>query len=80
MIFLEKALEKMQSKGKRAVIIIQDSAGKGKAEDINKRILKHNTLIASIKMPTDIFPNSIQTSIYVFNVGEKHNEKQQIQI
>lgn len=78
MIFLEKALEKMQSKGKRAVIIIQDSAGKGKAEDINKRILKHNTLIASIKMPTDIFPNSIQTSIYVFNVGEKHNEKQQV--
>ena len=76
MVFVQKALE-MMNKG-YASIIIQDSAGSGKATEFNKKILMKNTLIASIKMPIDIFigKSSVQTSIYVFKVGEKHNAKQ----
>lgn len=70
MIFVEKALS-MMSKG-YASIIIQNSAGTGKAVEYNKRILKHSTLLASIKMPIDLFvgKSSVQTNIYVFRVGE----------
>lgn len=76
MNFVEHALG-MMSKG-YAAIIIQNSAGSGKARDINKRILQRNTLIASIKMPIDLFlgKSSVQTNIYVFKVAEKHNPKQ----
>ncbi|UWV84373.1 hypothetical protein [Mycoplasmopsis felis] len=38
----------MQKSG-YASIIIQSSAGSGKAKDINKEILKKHTLLASIK-------------------------------
>lgn len=76
MNFVERALG-MMSKG-YAAIIIQNSAGSGKARDINRRILRRNTLIASIKMPIDLFlgKSSVQTNIYVFKVAEKHNPKQ----
>ena len=72
MIFVEKALSMME-KG-YAAIIIQNSAGSGKATEYNKRILEHSTLLASIKMPIDLFigKSSVQTSIYVFRVGEAH--------
>lgn len=74
MIFVEKALS-MMSKG-YASIIIQNSAGTGKAVKYNKRILKHSTLLASIKMPIDLFvgKSSVQTNIYVFRVGEAHQK------
>ena len=74
MIFVEKALT-MMSSGYGA-IIIQNSAGSGKATEYNKKILKHSTLIASIKMPIDLFvgKSSVQTSIYVFRVGEAHQK------
>lgn len=77
MIFVEKALSQM-NKG-YAAIIIQGSAGSGKATEYNRNILKNNTLIASIKMPLDLFigKSSVQTYIYVFRVGEKH-EKDEI--
>lgn len=76
MNFVERALG-MMNKG-YAAIIIQNSAGSGKARDINRRILRRNTLIASIKMPIDLFlgKSSVQTNIYVFKVAEKHNPKQ----
>ena len=72
MIFVEKALSMME-KG-YAAIIIQNSAGSGKATEFNKKILKHSTLLASIKMPIDIFigKSSVQTNIYVFRIGEAH--------
>ena len=72
MIFVEKALSMME-KG-YAAIIIQNSAGSGKATTYNKNILKHSTLLASIKMPLDLFvgKSSVQTNIYVFRVGEAH--------
>ncbi|MGF7436622.1 HsdM family class I SAM-dependent methyltransferase [Lentilactobacillus senioris] len=76
MIFVEKAFEK-QKKGYGAVIV-QDSAGSGRATEINKRILKHNKLKASIKMPGDLFKASVQTSIYLFEVGTPHKENDNV--
>lgn len=74
MIFVERALSMMNSG--YAAIIIQNSAGSGKAIEYNKRILERNTLIASIKMPDDLFigKSSVQTNIYVFRVGEAHQK------
>lgn len=72
MIFVKRALSLMD-KG-YASIIIQGSAGSGKATEINKEILKSNRLLASIKMPMDLFvgKSSVQTYIYVFRVSEAH--------
>ena len=74
MIFVEAALNKMKSG--YAAIIIQNSAGTGKAIEFNKKILQKNTLLASIKMPTDLFigKSSVQTNIYVFQVGLPHEK------
>lgn len=73
MVFVEKALS-MMDKG-YAAVIIQGSAGSGKAVEYNRNILKNNTLLASIKMPLDLFigKSSVQTYIYVFRVGEAHH-------
>lgn len=72
MIFVKRALS-MMDKG-FASVIIQGSAGSGKATELNKEILKSNRLLASIKMPIDLFvgKSSVQTYIYVFRVGEPH--------
>ena len=74
MVFVEKALS-MMGKG-YAAIIIQNSAGSGKATEYNKKILQHSTLLASIKMPIDLFigKSSVQTNVYVFRVGEAHQK------
>lgn len=74
MNFVEKALN-MMNKG-YASIIIQHSSGSGQAVDYNKRILAKHTLLASIKMPIDIFigKSGVQTYIYVFKVNEKHHK------
>lgn len=74
MVFVQKALSMME-KG-YAAIIIQNSAGSGKAKENNKKILEKNTLLASIKMPIDLFvgKSSVQTNIYVFRVGEAHQK------
>lgn len=78
MNFVEKALN-MMHKG-YAAIIIQSSAGSGKAKDINQPILKKHTLVASIKMPIDIFigKSSVQTYIYVFKVNESHHQDEMV--
>lgn len=75
MVFVKTALEMMEKKG-YAAIIIQSSAGSGKAAEYNKDILKNNTLLASIKMPIDLFigKSSVQTNVYVFRVGETHQK------
>ena len=71
MIFVETALNKMKSG--YAAVIVQDSIGKN-GKEIRKKILESNSLIASIKMPVDVFigKSGVQTSIYVFEVGTKH--------
>jgi type I restriction-modification system DNA methylase subunit len=78
MVFVEKALN-MMHKG-YAAIIIQGSAGTGKAKEFNKRILKKHTLLASIKMPIDLFigKSSVQTYVYVFKVNEKHEKDEMV--
>ena len=74
MNFVEKALGMMNSG--YAAIIIQNSAGSGKAIEYNQKILSKHSLLASIKMPVDIFIGkaSVQTNIYVFKVNEKHHK------
>lgn len=71
-IFVEKALKRMTNG--RAAILIQENSGSGKGLPYTKRILEHNKLIASIHMP-DIFKgkSNVQTAIYLFEVGVKHN-------
>ena len=78
MNFVEKALS-MMNKG-YAAIIIQNSAGSGKAKEYTKKILEKHTLIASIKMPIDIFigKSSVQTNVYVFKVNEKHHKDEMV--
>lgn len=74
MNFVERALG-MMNKG-YAAIIIQNSAGSGKATEYNKKILEKHTLLASIKMPMDLFigKSSVQTNVYVFRVNEAHKK------
>ena len=74
MPFIEIGLRNMP-KGAKGAIIIQDSAGSGKAIKTNKKILKSHTLLASIKMPIDLFlpMAGVQTSIYVFEAGIPHD-------
>lgn len=78
MNFVERALG-MMNKG-YAAIIIQNSAGSGKAVNYNKKILQKHTLAASIKMPIDIFigKSSVQTNIYVFKVNERHHKDEMV--
>jgi hypothetical protein len=78
MNFVEKALG-MMNKG-YAAIIIQNSAGSGRAKDYCKKILEKHSLLASIKMPIDIFigKSSVQTNIYVFKVNEKHHKDEMV--
>ncbi|WP_300742870.1 N-6 DNA methylase [uncultured Helicobacter sp.] len=77
-IFVERALKKM-NKGK-ACVIIQENAGSGNGLPYTKDILTHSTLLASIKMPNDLFvgKSSVQTAIYLFEVGTPHDAKSQV--
>lgn len=74
MPFIETGLKYMQ-KWWLWAIIIQDSAWSGKAIITNKNILKNHTLLASIKMPTDLFQPMawVQTSIYIFEAHKPHD-------
>ncbi|WP_240329054.1 HsdM family class I SAM-dependent methyltransferase [Helicobacter suis] len=77
-VFVDRALERMTSG--RAVVIIQENAGSGNGLPYTKDILEKNTLLASIKMPLDLFvgKSSVQTAIYVFDVGKQHNKKHMV--
>lgn len=74
MPFIKFGLDNMENGGLGS-IIIQDSAGTGKAVDTNKELLKRHTLIASIKMPPDLFQPmaGVQTSVYVFEAHKPHD-------
>jgi hypothetical protein len=73
-IFVKKALERMSSG--RAVVLIQESAGSGSGLPFTKELLRNNTLVASIRMAS-IFSGkaSVQTAVYVFDIGKAHNKK-----
>ena len=70
--FVEEALSQMTTG--YASILIQDSAGNGKGLPYTKNILKNNTLLASIKMPSGLFGSKASVSVYifVFKVARKH--------
>ena len=72
--FISYGLDRME-KGGLGAIIIQDSAGSGKAIKTAQNILKKHTLLASIKMPVDLFipMAGVQTSIYIFKAHEAHD-------
>ena len=72
-VFVEKALSMMHHGG-RAAVLIQENAGSGNGLPHTRTILQNNTLLASIRM-SDIFCGkaSVQTAIYVFQVGRPHN-------
>lgn len=72
--FFEFGLNHMK-KGGKAAVIIQDSAGAGRGINTASKILKKHKMLASIKMPADLFmPNAnVQTSIYIFEAGTPHN-------
>jgi len=74
MPFIAFGLDKMEQGGLGA-IIIQDSAGSGKAIKTNQALLKKHSLMASIKMPTDLFQPmaGVQTSIYIFQAKVPHD-------
>ena len=80
MPFIAFGLDKMQ-KGGHGAIIIQDSAGSGKAVKTNQTILKKHTLVASIKMPVDLFQPmaGVQTSIYIFEAHKPHDFDKTVQ-
>lgn len=73
-VFVERAL-KMMHHGGRAAVLIQENAGSSQGLPYTRNILQNNTLLASIKMPIDLFigKSSVQTAIYVFEVGRPHN-------
>lgn len=74
LIFVEEALSRMTT-GYGAVLI-QENAGGGQGDVYAKKILKKNTLVASIHMPGDLFNGkaSVQTAIYLFKVNRPHEE------
>ena len=71
--FVEEALSKMTTG--YACILIQENAGSGNGLPYTKRILKNNTLCASIHM-SDIFcgKSTVQTAIYLFKVNRPHEK------
>lgn len=77
-VFVEEALSKMTTG--YAAVLIQENAGAGQGGEYTKRLLKSNTLIASIHMPDKLFfgKASVQTAVYVFKVAEPHNPKRKV--
>lgn len=71
--FVEFALAKM-TKG-YGCVLIQENAGSGNGSEHAKNILKNNSLVASIHMPSDLFMGkaSVQTAIYLFKVNQPHD-------
>ena len=74
LVFVQEALSRMETG--YAAILIQENAGSGNGQPYAKNILKHNTLLASIHMPDDLFSGKalVQTAIYVFKVNRPHEK------
>ena len=74
LVFVQEALSQMETG--YAAILIQENAGSGNGQPYAKNILKHNTLLASIHMPDDLFSGKalVQTAIYVFKVNRPHEK------
>lgn len=70
--FVEEAFDHMVTG--YSAILTQENAGSGQGLPYTKRILKNNTLLASIRMPAKLFSGkaSVQTAIYVFQNNRPH--------
>ena len=71
-VFVKKALDRMDHGW--AAVLIQENAGSGNGLPYTAELLQRHTLVASIHM-SDIFCGkaSVQTAIYVFQVGIPHD-------
>lgn len=78
LVFVDEALSQMEQG--YAAVLIQENAGSGNGLPYAKHILEHNSLIASIHMPGDLFSGkaSVQTAIYVFKVHTPHDPKSKV--
>lgn len=74
MPFILEALDNLKEGG-RAAIIVQASAGNGKAKKTNEKILEKHSLVGSIKMSDSLFKPfaSVATCIYFFKAHIPHN-------
>lgn len=72
--FVEEALNQMTNG--YACILIMDSAGSGQGLPYTERILKNNTLVASIKMPMGLFIGKASVGVYIFlfEVNKPHDK------
>lgn len=73
-IFVEEATRKMTNG--YACVLIQENAGSGQGGIWTKKLLEHNTLVASLHMPDKLFTGkaSVQTAIYLFKVNVPHDK------
>lgn len=73
-IFVEEATRKMTNG--YACVLIQENAGSGQGGIWTKKLLEHNTLVASLHMPDKLFTGkaSVQTAIYLFKVNVQHDK------
>lgn len=78
MPFILEALNNLKEGG-RAAIIVQASAGNGKAKKTNEKILEKHSLVGSIKMSDSLFKPfaSVATCIYFFKAHVPHNFENQ---
>lgn len=74
MPFILEALDNLKEGG-RAAIIVQASAGNGKAKKTNEKILEKHSLVGSIKMSDSLFKPfaSVATCIYFFKAHIPHD-------
>lgn len=74
MPFILEALDNLKEGG-RAAIIIQASAGTGRAVETNKKILEKHSLVGSIEMSSNLFYPfaSVLTCIYFFEAHKPHD-------
>ena len=74
LIFVDEALSRMKTG--YAAVLIQENAGSGNGGSYSEHLLKNNTLVASVHMPSKLFNGkaSVQTAIYLFKVNRPHEE------
>lgn len=77
--FTLHTLDALAENGKLAVII-QESTGSGQSIKTNKEILSRHTLVASIKMPIDLFEPSagVASTIYIFDAHVPHDYRRDV--
>lgn len=65
-----------QTEAEYVVVLIKEKAGAEKTENLQKEILSKHRLLASIRMPENLFYGvvSVQTAIYIFKTKEPYDD------